>query len=272
MDKRKTTAIALGAASLGLVVLGLRRGGSSAGPKASAKWTRKVPGGGSTPTPSKTSKGSVVCPAELGHLPASTVNAHPGDFVLLRLASAAGTFSEVVWAVIESIRNEGASKLPPGTDKSSAMRVRLVGTIGSSSVATPNTAKHGFDVGASILLDVGCAWEVFRTSSKGMALCGLFGQEVSGKGTPATAGAVVAGEEVLIYLAPVKEGAILVPGPGWDVANPVWARIVRVSSSGSILRVAILEPPAIVAGMTLVAGDELDISRDCVFGVRAMGA
>ena len=211
----------------------------------------------------------MVCPAELGKLPAPTKSLKPGDFVAIRLADHAGGFTEVVWATVQSIIRKRKSKLPGAV--ASAIRIRVTGTVGTSSVATPASEMHGFDIGTKMAIDRNCVWEVFHTSKRGMALCGLYGRKVSGQGTPAAAGAAVAGDEVLIYLAPVKDGTILVPGPGWDVPNPVWARIVRVSATQSVLRVKILDTPGAMPGMTLERGNVLDVSRDCIYEVRGAG-
>ena len=266
MDRRTTTALVLGTASLGLLVYGTRRARRRPSRRFAVPAIPKV-------APPSTVRGAVVCPLELRQIPANLSDAQPGDFVAIRLADHAGTFTEVVWAVVESIhgKGKGASKLPGGS-KSTAMGVRITGTIGPMTVATPNAAMHGFDVGSKFLLENNCAWELLHTTSRGMALCGVFGRDVSGKGTPAAAGAVVAGEEVLIYLAPVKSGTVLSPGPGWDVPNPVWARIIRVSRTKTVLRVRILEEPAAMPAMTLATGDRLDISRDCIFDVRPGGS
>ena len=261
MSKRKA-AIALGVAGLGLVVYGATR-------RVPVPRGRRVARRRKLPAPT-TKQGAVVCPAALGRVPASTVGAKPGDFVALRLADHAGTFTEIVWAIILTIHGKGA-KLPWGAS-STAMQVRLTGTIGTTSVAVPQTARHGFDIGDTLVLEDNCAWEVFHGNSKGMALCGLFGRKVSDTGTPAAAGALVAGEEVLIYLAPVKKGSVLTPGPGWDVPNPVWARVVRVSQTKSVLQVRLLDVPAPMPGMTLKKGTRIDINRDCVYGVRPGGA
>jgi hypothetical protein len=82
----------------------------------------------------------------------------------------------------------------------------------------------------------------------------------------------VAGEEVLIFIAPVKEGTAMTPAPGWDVPDPVWARITSVSGSKSILTVMLLKDPIERGGVLLRNGDSIDISRDCIFEVRPGGS
>lgn len=267
MDRRSTTAIALGVAGFGLLALGTRRTRKRPSARFDAltgtRKRRKL-------QPPVTSRGSVVCPLEVGHIPVSLSGAVPGDFVAIRLADNAGTFTEVVWGIIEAIHGKG-SKIPGGAS-SSSMVVRLTGSIGSASVTTPNSAMHGFDIGSTLLLEDNCAWEHFRSSAKGMALCGLYGQDVSGTSTPASAAGVVSGEEVLLFLAPVKDGTVMSPGPGWDVPDPVWARITDVSSSKSVLRVMLLDDPIEREGVSLRKGDSIDISRDCIFDVRPGGS
>ena len=65
---------------------------------------------------------------------------------------------------------------------------------------------------------------------------------------------------------------MLSPGPGWDVPNPVWARVIDVSATQSVLQVVLLEEPTALPGMTLQYGDRLDIGRDCIFEVRSGGS
>lgn len=268
MDRRTTIALALGTVSLGLLVYGTRRAHGRPSPRLSLTITTspKVP-------PPSTVRGAVVCPGEIGVVPARLGLARPGDFVALRLANHSGTFTEIVWAVIETIHGKGspAAKLPSSAPASTAMVVRLTGTIGSTIVSTPDAKMHGFSIGVRLVLETNCAWELFRSSSKGMALCGLYGQQVAGHPAPASAADAVAGQEVLVYLAPVEAGAAMTPGPGWDVPNPVWARIVHVSATKSVLRVLLLEQPAPMPSMTLGSGDRIDISRDCIFDVRPGG-
>ena len=114
MSKRKATAIAIGVAGLGLAVYGAtRRTRRALGPGQLARahgLGRR--GGPKVPVPT-TKQGAVVCPAEFGHVPASTGAAKPGDFVALRLADHAGTFTEIVWAIILTIHGKGS----PGSAK-----------------------------------------------------------------------------------------------------------------------------------------------------------
>jgi len=261
----KTKALIAGTAGVGLLLYGLRGHRSKPSRRFQATLGSKLP-------PPANVRGAVVCPLELKHIPADLSGARPGDFVALRVADHAGTFTELIWGIIESIHGTGAAAKLPGGSASTAMTVKLTGSVGSMSVSAPNTAMHGFDLGSRLLLENTCAWEHFRTTAKGMALCGLFGQEVAGKAAPAAASTVGPGEDVLLYVAPVKPGTSLTPGPGWDVPNAVWARITRVSTSGSVLTVALLEDPQSAPGLMLAQGDTLDISRDCVFDVRPGGS
>ncbi len=263
MASKKVVAIALGVAGLGLVTYGFARARK---PAKRRRLPKKVP-------PPTTKKGAVICPAELGFVPASTTTAEPGDFVALRLADHKGTFTEVVWAMILSIHGKGddPSKLPGGS-ASTTMQVRLTGTVGTTSVHVPDTPRHGFDIGTKLVLEESCAWEVFHVNQKGMALCGLFGRQVAEGAIATGVDVLVAGEEVRVFLAPIKAGSMMIPGPGWDVANPVWTRIVDVSPTKNVLRVMLLEEPAPMPGMTLEEGNRLDINRDCVFDTRPGGS
>ncbi len=257
MERKTVAVLSLGAAGA-LVWLGIRQ--SRGAPR-----VPYVPG--STPPPpgvpgsTKAELGDVVCPAEVSFIPASMHGARRGDFVTIRLSSKDGKFGELVWAVLSENPN------PKGKPRPNVL-VRLTGALGGLAVSFPKASLHGFDVGMKLLVSRECAWDVFRTSKKGMALCGQFGVHIAGHGTPAAVGSVVAGEDVRIFVGPVKLGTKLQPGSGWDTANPTWAKVVHVSPAKNVMRVQLLEQPS-HPDVNMLIGDRLDITRDCVFDTRA---
>lgn len=215
---------------------------------------------------SKTLRGSVVCPAELDMMPPSAAGLRRGDFVAVRVSNLDGSFTELVWGMID-----GGSKLPGYTT------VRLVPAIGDTEVIAPDDSRHGFAIGDRIEVGKDCLWEVLHTNPHGMALCGTWGEQVAGRppggGAPGAAAGATVGMDVLLYLAPVAKGTSLQRGAGWNVENPAWGQIISESPSRNILRVQLLEsPPDPGPELKLRAGSRLDITRDCIFGVRPGGS
>lgn len=251
----------IAAAALGTVGLGLVAWGVSGGSVAKSRRRRGRLRGAPRPTSTKTLRGAIVCPAELGKVAASTASLKKGDFAAVRVTDHAGTFSELIWGTVV-----GSSRIPNRT------RVRLVPAIGDSAVIAPRVELHGFDIGRTLDIDRDCFWEVLHANPHGMALCGTWGAQVAGH-LPEGGTTAVVGQDVQLYLAPVKKGTVLRRGSGWNIENPVWAQIVHVSQSGSILRVQLLEsPPVPGPRLKLRVSSRLDITRDCIFGVRAGGS
>ncbi len=238
-------AVAVGLALMGFVAASYR-------PKPKKKRSRRVP--------ASNEKGAIVCPMDAGRIPASTHSVRPGDLVAIEIADHARTFIESVWGIVEGIRDRGVKTGPDG------MLVRLTGKVGRTSVKAPRTEMHGYDLGQRVLVGADCAWDVFHTSPSGMALCGLYGEQVAE--TTSVGATAAPGDEVRIFLAPVKHGTVLEPGPGWNIPNAVWARVVGQSRSKNILRVRLLEEPIHSRGVELNEGDAIDIGRDCIFGLR----
>lgn len=257
----------LAAAALGTLGLGLVTWGFMGGAGATKRRRRRGPARGAPrPISPTTLKGMVVCPAEVSVVPASTAKLKVGDFVAVRVSDHAGTFSELVWGGVI-----GPSRIPNQT------RIRIVPAIGDSSVIAPKVELHGFDIGRTLDIDRDCIWEVLHTNPHGMALCSSWGEQVAGRppggGFPGAAAGATVGQEVQIFLAPVKKGTVLRRGPGWNIENPVWAQIIYESPSRSIVRVQLLEsPPVEVPGLELRKTSRLDITRDCIFGVQAGGS
>lgn len=206
--------------------------------------------------------GRLFCPAEVGRsAPSRPADLAVGDFVGVSLVAGDEKSGESTWAVILKLGEKGDTR----------MWVRLVGahsTVGPK----PLLETHGFRLGQSLLVDWPCVWELFRPEKRtGLALCGQWGKDVALREpalfTPTTE------HEVLVYIAPADPANPQLPGPGWDVEDPVWARIVSVSPGGSVMRVRILDEPEnrLPSGKTahgLEQGDELDVTRDCIFDTR----
>ncbi len=235
----------LGLAAFGLAVAAYR-------PKKKRRQTQR--------TPASNEKGAVICPKDAGRIPAATGSVRPGDLVALEVADHARTFMESVWGIVEGIRGRGAKTGPDG------MLVRITGKVGRTSVKAPRTDMHGFDLGQRIMLGTDCAWDVFHVTPKGMALCGLYGDQVAESGS--VGGAASPGDEAKVFLAPVKPRTVLEPGAGWNEPNPVWTRVIAQSKSKNILRVKLLDDPIPSRGTTLLKGDTIDIGRDCIYGLR----
>jgi hypothetical protein len=238
------------AALMGLAVFGLAV--AAYRPKRKKKATRRVP--------SSNERGAIICPSSAGRLPASTGSVRPGDLVALEVADHARTYMESVWAIVEGIRDRGAKTGPDG------MLVRITGKVGRTSVRAPRTEMHGYDLGQRVMLGTDCAWDVFHVTPKGMALCGLYGDQASE--SESVGASASPGDEAKLFLAPVKHGTVLEPGPGWNIPNPVWARVIAQSRSKNVLRVKLLQEPVHSRGVDLRKGDTIDIGRDCIYGLR----
>ncbi len=195
---------------------------------------------------------SVVCPAST---PADTSELQLGDFVAITLRSGDRKLLVTTWALV--VGNRPGRKL----------RVRLVGEFGLAGVRML-PPELGFRLGDHVVIARTCILEVYHPARSGVVLCGQWLVDATGKGA-ASAADRVAGDEVLIWLAPADPSNPQLPGPGWDVKDSVWARIEAVSRAGHVLRVRVLDDPANTAGHGIVAGDVFDITRECIADTRA---
>lgn len=189
-------------------------------------------------------RGRIECPARPR---ADTSGLREGDFVAITLRGA--KVSAATWAVV----------ITAGVPD---VRARLVGEFGPVGVrALP--AKLGFRLGDILTFSRECIFETYRPSSTGVVLCGQWLRDVSGRG-PVSSSTAAPGDDVQIWLAPADPKNPQQPGPGFDVPDPVWAKIESVSVAGHVLRVRVLDAPTNTAGHGVVAGAEFDITRECI--------
>lgn len=196
----------------------------------------------------------VVCPASPS---ADTSGLLVGDFVALTLRSADRKHKLTTWATVTSLVGNGR-----GT-----VRVRLTGEFGNAGVRML-PVELGYRLGE--VLDVGrsCILEVYHPAKNGTVLCGQWLVDGAGKHAIATPG-LVAGDEVQIWLAPSDPTNRQQPGPGFDVKDPVWAEVIRVSNAGHVVRVRVIDEPGNTAGHKAVRGDVFDVTRECITDRRA---
>lgn len=167
-----------------------------------------------------------VCPADVGRTPAATGSLRPGDHVVITLASEGGSRREATWARVKSVG--------PKT-----VMVEIEGELEGHAVK-PLTS--GFTVGDKLMIDRGCIWDVMSASVP--SLCGAKGAVVVGRDP--YDGEIYQGDIVQV---------VLDRGTGFV---PTWARVVRVSSTGSVLTVVPTDVPAA----------PVDITRDCVYEIQ----
>ena len=204
-----------------------------------------------------------LCPDSIGRTaPHRPDDLHPGDFVALTFASGDEKVKAATWAVVLSL---------PDDPTDTRMWVRIVGAV-SPTGATKLPKAVGQKLGDTLVVPWSCVWDFFRSKGgKGLALCGSFGEEISGK-KPALVEPTPA-MDVQLWLAVADPKNPQLPGPGWNIPDPVWARVLSVSQSGSVVRVRIIDDPFVPEGFSapphgILRGDELDVTRDCIFDFR----
>lgn len=208
-------------------------------------------------------KPHMLCPSAAGKsAPKRPEDLGPGDFVALTFASGDEKVKATTWALVLRLPEDKADL---------RMWVRLVGET-TTAGPVPLPKEVGKTLGDTLVADWSCVWDFYRAAhGKGLVLCGNFGEQVSGK-KPALVEPTPL-MDVQIYLALADANNPQLPGPGWDVPDPVWARVLSVSLGGSVVRVRIVTEPRIPEGATepihgMKVGDELDITRDCIFDFR----
>ena len=194
-------------------------------------------------------KPSVVCPASPV---ADTSELASGDFVAITLRSADRKLKVATWALVI------ATGLGAGRD----VRVRLVGEFGLAGVRIL-PPELGFRLGDQLTIGRRCIFEVYRPATSGVVLCGQWLVDVAHSAAIATPD-LLAGDDVQIWLAPADPGNPQMPGPGYDVLDPVWATVVRVSAACHVVRVRLLDAPGNTGGHGSAQGAELDITRECI--------
>ncbi len=201
---------------------------------------------------------SVVCPARP---PADTSELAIGDYVAVTLRGPKTTSKKserlrvTTWALVV------------GNQPNRRVLVRLVGEFGLAGVRML-PAELGYQLGDRITIARQCILEVYHPARSGVVLCGQWLVDATGKGAVAAANRV-AGDEVLIFIAPADPNNPQLPGPGWDILDSVWARIESISRAGHVLSVRVLDDPSNTAGHGIVAGDTFDITRECIADARA---
>jgi hypothetical protein len=192
-----------------------------------ARWyTRRKARRAAVASPSEVGTGQTVCPVEAGRTPASASGLRAGDHVALVLGKG-GLHQEATWARVLTV----------GTKTTT---VEIEGELEGHGGVKP--LKSGFAVGDKLMVGLGCIWDVLRASAP--TLCGDQGAAVVGH----------ARYEGTVSLGDLVQ-AVLNLGHGFF---PTWAKVVRMSSTGSVLTVE----PVDVKGMSV------DITRDCVYEVH----
>lgn len=188
--------------------------------------------------------------------PADTSSLAAGDYVAITLREPPGPSSAGIeittWAQVVAIDDDGT------------IFARLVGEFTSAGVR-PLPKSFGIRLGDQLAILGAHVLEVYRPARTGVVLCGNWLREAA-KHDP-VAVAVVPGDTITIWLAPALAQNRQLPGPGWDVPDPVAAEVVSVSTAGHVLRVRVTGTPTLTAVHGIVAGDEFDITRECVAGI-----
>lgn len=203
--------------------------------------------------PYKKPVGHPLCPLEAAAEPADLTGLHVGDFVIVTLANQPNTLRESTWAKVT-----GVSK--------SRIVVEIVGEarpgIEEGLEPIPGSLKtewHGFHIGQKLFLSPECIWDVLHQNPQpGAILCGPQGQYAFGE-PPLAHVFLATGFRVHIALAP----------PGGRFSEPVWAEVLRISPTGSVVTARILSEPQLEAH-GFREGDVVEFARDCIFGVEAV--
>lgn len=199
--------------------------------------------------------GSLLCPAQAGKKPAPAASLDRGDFVVVQLQSADKKFSEATWAAVIDAQGDDVVAIISGEQISEGVRP----------IATD---KHGFRLGHRLVLPRECIWEVFRPSENlGQILCGPAILELAafvGDETlfPVAAGlAVEKGDRVEVIVADKQSF-----GNTWH--EPLWARVINISSTGQVLTAQVDVDPKQSERHGLHRGSILRFNRDCVISVE----
>lgn len=206
--------------------------------------------GGEKP-PAGVPSGHPLCPGDAGSYPADLTGLKVGDFVVVTLANTTNTLRESTWARVLGTREgrvtvELVGEMVPGVD--------------TGFEAVPRSLKtewHGFHVGQKLFMRSNCIWDVLhRNPQPGAILCGMQGRYAFGH-PPLAERHLAPGFRVRIALAP----------PQGRVSEPIWAEVLSVSPTGSVITARLLEQPQIPQhGFAL--GDVVQFARDCVFEVE----
>jgi hypothetical protein len=213
---------------------------------ASSEWSKRHVG--LTPR-----KGGLLCPRHVGRAPADTSGLGRGDFVVLQLQSADGSFSESTWATIVSktgghlVAVLSGEQIPEG-------------------VRPLHTARHGFRLGEHLVLDEGCVWDVFKPAEfEGRILCGpqvidlgnFLGEDIF----PVAGGLIVDRNDRARIVVGSKESF----GNAWH--EFLWTRIATISPSGQVITALVEDDPELSSRHGLVRGSVVRFNRDCIIGV-----
>jgi hypothetical protein len=197
--------------------------------------------------------GRILCPGDLGKIPASSAALVVGDFVVVQLASGDGKFHESTWAVVTSI---GATTVV----------ARISGEQLQTGIRPLQTKKHGFRVGNEILLSKDCIWDVYRpVTFSGQILCGpdLAALDTIEKPPLRALPAALTldiGDRAQIVVAS-SEAA----GTAWH--EKLWTRVVSMSPTAQVVSALVDEEPTQNDKHALVKGSLLRFNRDCIVKV-----
>lgn len=203
-----------------------------------------------------TEPGSVLCPQDVGKLPANTSSLSKGDFIIIELISADKKFVEPTWAQVLSIS--------PDSDH---LYVQITGELTNQGLRPIETDKHKFFLGQKIVIDRSCVFDVLHAASTftGQVVCGpgfLALKDSSGDPlfSPVDTSAVKNGDFVQVIVASPEA-----QGTAWH--ESVWVILTEVSPTKQILKGIVSEDPSLTPQHGLVKYSELEFTRDCVIGV-----
>lgn len=199
--------------------------------------------------------GHIVCPADIGRIPASTAGLDKGDFVVLRVASADDSFAEMTWAMVLTLSPDGTR-----------LQVRLAGEQTETGLKPLDTAKHRFRIGQTMLVDAACIFDVYRPASfSGQVLCGPAlaaldeSEDPDLRPAPEALG-IGRGNRARIVVASTEA-----QGTAWH--EVLWTTITSTSPTGQVLTGVVDEDPKLATQHGLRRGSTLHFNRDCVVEV-----
>lgn len=198
-------------------------------------------------------QGTLRCPSD----PAPTASVRRGDFVILQLESADGSYHESTWATV-------LARTPD------TLVAVLSGEQIAEGVRPLATDKHGFRLGEKMLVSPDCVWGVFHPTEMG---------------DPDTGGTILCGpqidelaqflEDASLYA--IAKGLTVEPGNRAEIvvaskasykawSERLWTRIVTMSPNGQVMTARIDDDPEFTDNHTLVRGSIVRYNRDCIIG------
>lgn len=198
-------------------------------------------------------KGRLLCPVEEQKQPAT--HAKVGDFIVIKLLSDDGTFSESAWAkVLGEMDVDGARIL----------RVELTSALSASGFKSLKSDKHGFSLAERLTILPECIYDIHQGPSPYYAmLCGLFLTE-AGYSVPPEVVGLLPGDTVQVVIASSPLTAIGMPGEeGWT--ERIWVQVESIGEGGVVHGNVRSDPKKTTE---LKRNHRIDFAKDCIIRVQ----